>query len=191
MIAAARHRAETMSVPVAFAVGDASALSYEDATFDVCHAERLLMHVPNPDKVLAEMVRVTRPGGRIGVFDFDWDTMIIDSPDKETTRTIVRTFSDTIRQGWIGRQLPRLFRNHGLKDVSVDAVPVFVHYSFAELLIGGHCTRLQTDGVVSPARMQQWWEDLRQADERGDFLLGFTAFVVAGAKGRPDFGAAA
>ena len=55
------------------------------------------------------MVRVTRPGGRIVVFDFDWDTLIIDHPDKETTRTVVLTYSDSIQNGWIGRQLPRLF----------------------------------------------------------------------------------
>ena len=30
------------------------------------------------------MVRVTRPAGRIVVFGFDWDTPIIDLPDKET-----------------------------------------------------------------------------------------------------------
>ena len=36
--------------------------------------------------------------------------MIIDHPDKETTRTIVLTYSDSIRNGWIGRQLPRLFK---------------------------------------------------------------------------------
>ena len=55
------------------------------------------------------MVRVTRPDGRIVVFDFDWDTLIIDHPDKQTTRNVVLTYSDSIQNRWIGRQLPRLF----------------------------------------------------------------------------------
>jgi hypothetical protein len=34
--------------------------------------------------------------------------------------------------------------------------------------------------------MHQWWEDLGRADERGVFLLGFTAFIVAGVNESPD-----
>lgn len=182
MIAAARRRAEQTGVSARFEIGDAQALPYPDGTFDVCHTERVLMHVPDAERVVAEMVRVARPGGRIGVFDFDWDTMIADSPDKETTRTIVRTFTDAIQHGWIGRQLPRLLKEQELGDVSVDAVEVFTTYAFAELLLGGHCTRLQAEGVLSAEQVRRWWEGLQAADARGIFLLGFTAFVVVGVK---------
>jgi hypothetical protein len=79
--------------------------------------------VADIERTLTEMVQVTRPGGRVGVFDFDWETMVVESPDEETTRTAARTFAGAIRHGWIGRQLPRLFKEHGLVDVSLDAVP--------------------------------------------------------------------
>ena len=92
MIAEARRRARELHVPIIFEVGEAKALPFPDGTFDVCRAERLLEHLPDAEQALAEMVRVTHPGGRILVFDFDWDTLIIDHPDKETTRTIVRSF---------------------------------------------------------------------------------------------------
>ena len=112
MIAEARRRAAQRSLPITFEVGEATALPFPDATFDVCRAARLLEHLPDPRGALSEMVRVTRPGGRIVVFDFDWDTLIIDHPDKETTRTVVLTYSDSIQNGWIGRQLPRLFESN-------------------------------------------------------------------------------
>lgn len=182
MVAAARRRAAAAGVSASFEVADAQALPFPDGTFDVCHAERMLMHVPDAGRVLAEMVRVMRPGGRVGVFDIDQETMIADSPEKETTRTIVHTFTDAIRNGWIGRQLPRLFKERGLTDVTVDTVVVLLHYAFAELLLGGHCTRLQTEGVLTADEVRRWWEGLRAADERGLFLLGFTAFIVTGAK---------
>ena len=89
------------------------------------------------------MVRVTRRGGRIAVFDFDWDTLIIDHPDKETTRTIVLTYLDSIRNGWIGRQLPRLFKEKHVEVLSVDVVQVLVHYALAELFLGSHLVLLQ------------------------------------------------
>lgn len=107
---------------------------------------------------------------------------MVDSPDKETTRTISRTFTDTMRHGWIGRRLPRLFREHGLVDVSVDTPIIYIGYTHAELLLGGHCARLQADGIVTPEAMQRWRGRLREPQERGLFLMGVTAFVVVGAK---------
>jgi ubiquinone/menaquinone biosynthesis C-methylase UbiE len=54
----------------------------------------MLMHLDDHETALAEMVRVVRPGGKVVVFDFDWDAVFVDSPYKETTRKIVHAFSD-------------------------------------------------------------------------------------------------
>ena len=182
MIAEARRRAKALHVPVSFEVGDVQALSFPNATFDVCRAERLLEHLPDAERALTEMVRVTRTGGRIVVFDFDWDTLIIDHPDKETTRTIVLSYSDAMRNGWIGRQLPRLLKEQRLEVLSIDPVQVFVHYALAELFLGGHLALLQANGTLSARKARQWWEHLQRSDERGTLLISFTAFIVVGAK---------
>jgi hypothetical protein len=128
------------------------------------------------------MARVTRPDGRIVVFDFDWDTLVIDHPDKPTTRTVVLTYSDSIQSGWIGRQLPRLFREQGLEVRSIDPVQVFVHYALAELFLGSHLVALQANGALRPDQAEQWWEHLQRSDAAGTLLISFTAFVVVGAK---------
>jgi ubiquinone/menaquinone biosynthesis C-methylase UbiE len=183
MVAEARRRAATLDLPVEFELGDAQSLRFPDGAFDAYRTERMLMHVPDAERALAEMIRVTRPGGRICVFDFDWETVVVDSPDCETTRAIIHSFADGIRHGWIGRQLPRLFRESGMTDVSVTPHPVFIHYEFAQLLWGGHLTRAQRAGVVSPGQVERWWGQLREANAAGTFLAGLTAFIVAGTKG--------
>jgi ubiquinone/menaquinone biosynthesis C-methylase UbiE len=182
LIAEAQRRWDDSGLPVEFRVGDAQALDVEDASFDACRIERMLMHVPDEQQSIAEAVRVTRGGGRIVAFDFDWDTLIVDSPHKETTRAIARSFSDGIRHGWIGRQMPRLFREHGLADVTVEPYQVFVPLEFFELLLGGHLVHAQEAGVVRAADVERWWTDLRAAADSGDFLATFTAFIVAGTK---------
>ncbi|HEY5317807.1 MAG TPA: methyltransferase domain-containing protein [Solirubrobacteraceae bacterium] len=48
-----------------FDQGVAEALPYEAGTFDLVTCQTLLMHVPDPEAVIAEMVRVTRPGGLV------------------------------------------------------------------------------------------------------------------------------
>jgi ubiquinone/menaquinone biosynthesis C-methylase UbiE len=92
MIAEAKRRTEELQVPITFEVGEAQSLPFPDAAFDVCRAARLLEHLPDARPVLAEMIRVTRPHGRHVVFDFDWDTLIIDHPDRATTRTITLSY---------------------------------------------------------------------------------------------------
>ncbi|HEX2995244.1 MAG TPA: class I SAM-dependent methyltransferase [Anaerolineales bacterium] len=61
----ARARATTAGVTVQFDEGDAEDLPYPDASFDVVVTLVGAMFAPRPERVAAELVRVTRPGGRI------------------------------------------------------------------------------------------------------------------------------
>jgi ubiquinone/menaquinone biosynthesis C-methylase UbiE len=63
----ARVRAEADGLPLTTQVADAEALPFEDATFDSVLSTFGVMFTPNPDRSSAEMLRVCRPGGRIGL----------------------------------------------------------------------------------------------------------------------------
>jgi SAM-dependent methyltransferase len=54
---------------VTFVEGDAEALTFADASFDLVGTLRTLHHVQHPERVLAELARVCRPGGRVLVID--------------------------------------------------------------------------------------------------------------------------
>lgn len=182
MIEEAGRRAEERGLPVSFEVGDAQALRFEARTFDAVRTERMLMHVPDAELALSEMTRVLKPGGRMSVFDFDWETQFCDSPHKETTRKITQSFCDGLKNGWIGRKLPRLFKTNGMHEVTVKPQTVLLHYPFLELLLGGHVARACAAGVLSREEADQWWTSLAQAHRAGVFLYGLTAFIVAGVK---------
>lgn len=182
LIEEARRRAQGRDLPVTFEVGDAQALQFADGAFDAVRTERLLMHVPDADRAFSEMVRVLRPDGRLSVFDFDWETQFCDSPYREVTRKIAQSFCDGMQQGWIGRRLPRLFRKHGFSDVSVAYRTMTPHFELLQLLLGGHVARAVTAGILSGEEADSWWTDLARANREGDFLYGFTAFIVAGKK---------
>jgi ubiquinone/menaquinone biosynthesis C-methylase UbiE len=64
MITAARRRAGALDTPTRFEIASAYDLPFDEASFDACRAERLFMHLPEPQRALPEMRRVTRPGGR-------------------------------------------------------------------------------------------------------------------------------
>ncbi|MGH8428266.1 MAG: methyltransferase domain-containing protein [Gammaproteobacteria bacterium] len=182
LIEEARRHAETRNLPVSFEVGDVQALRFEEGTFDAVRTERLLMHVPDAERAIAEMARVLRPGGHMAVFDFDWETQFCDSPYREVTRKITQSFCDGMQQGWIGRRLPRLFQQHGMADVSVTYHTVVVDFNMLQLLLGGHVARAVAAGSLSGDEADLWWTDLARTSREGTFLYGFTAFIVSGRK---------
>jgi SAM-dependent methyltransferase len=62
----ARQRAPANA---SFVVGDATALPFADGSFDLAATQKVLHHVHRPELALAELARVTRPGGRVLVID--------------------------------------------------------------------------------------------------------------------------
>jgi SAM-dependent methyltransferase len=68
LLGLARERARGLA-NVTFVEGDAESLPFEDGSFDLVGTLRTLHHVPRPELVVAELVRVTRAGGRILVAD--------------------------------------------------------------------------------------------------------------------------
>ena len=56
--------------PVRFAAGEALALPFRDRAFDAVTISFGLRNVADPDAALAEMLRVTRPGGRLVICEF-------------------------------------------------------------------------------------------------------------------------
>ena len=57
------------------ACGDVMALPFEDGSFDIVHAHQVLQHLTDPVGALAEMRRLTRPGGIVAVRDAVYSAM--------------------------------------------------------------------------------------------------------------------
>ena len=73
--ASALARGEGLEASIAFREGNAEALPFPDNSFDITMACTVLEE-GDADRMLAEMVRVTRPGGRVAVIvrtiDMPW-----------------------------------------------------------------------------------------------------------------------
>jgi len=67
LVEVARRRAAAEALPVTFEVADAEELPFADASFDVVLSAIGVMFTADHDRAAAELVRVCRPGGRIGV----------------------------------------------------------------------------------------------------------------------------
>ena len=122
-------RAHVGDARATFRVGDAQAAPFADGAFDAAVSGLVLNFVPEPARMVAEMRRVTRPGGTVGLYVWDyagemqlmrrfWDAAVTLDPaarplDEGPRFPICRP--DT---------LAGIFSAAGLRDVDTRAVDV-------------------------------------------------------------------
>jgi len=182
MMREARRRSTGSTLPVVFQRGDIMALDLPPAAFDRVRAEQVLQHIADPRCAVAELARVTRPGGRVVVLEPDWESLVIDAADLETSRRFT-AFNSTqvIRHGPIGRQLPALFREAGLEAVSVTPQGVLGNYELTAEYIVSVTARAVEGGAIEAAAARRWLDDLRTRHDERLFLFAFLFFIVSGA----------
>jgi ubiquinone/menaquinone biosynthesis C-methylase UbiE len=67
LVERAKQRAAAEGVPIDFRVGDAQSLPFGDASFDVVVSTFGVMFAPDQAKAASEVLRVCKPGGKIGL----------------------------------------------------------------------------------------------------------------------------
>jgi SAM-dependent methyltransferase len=183
MIAVAVRRAEGCGLPVEFQVGDAHRLAFADDSFDASRADRIFMHLDSPPQALREMIRVTRQGGRVLVYEVDFETLTVDTPDRKTSRKLVNAWCDGFRNGWLGRHVPELFREAGLQEVGITPATLWLRYPLAMQMIGpGTVERACAAGVLSAAEGEEWLQQMQETYEAGRLFCTLTGFIVVGRK---------
>jgi len=114
MIDRAESKAERAGLEIDYRVGDASALDYEDETFDVVVARHVVWNLPNPELGVAEWLRVLRPGGRLLVIEGKWaDNQVVET-QRSQKRRLKDRFKDAIVEISVrsGIRPKRLRRTH-------------------------------------------------------------------------------
>ena len=89
--------------------GDLDRLPLRDASVDVALFSQALHHASDPERALAEAVRILRPGGSVLILDL-----------REHEQAWVRTRFGDRHLGFSPAQLDTLLRSAGLTDVRVD-----------------------------------------------------------------------
>lgn len=126
-------KANVESDRAAFELGDAQSLRFADAAFDRTMALLVMNFIPDPDKAIREMRRVTRRGGGVSacVWDYDagmemirifWDELVALVPAMEPRHQRNTRFA---RAGELGD----LWRRAGL--VNIEEKPIVIEQSFA------------------------------------------------------------
>jgi ubiquinone/menaquinone biosynthesis C-methylase UbiE len=183
--AAQEYLAADPAGAVEFVIASAEVMPFPDGAFDAAFAARLLLHVPDAAAVLRQLVRVTRPRGRVAVMDLDFETLAIDHPDRELTRRIIAWRTDHHSgDNWSGRQLYRRMVEAGLRDVTV--LPITTMATDDQAGLTGSVFRaaevVRDGGAITPMEHDAWTAVLRERLDAGTFMAAATYFIVSGTR---------
>ena len=99
---------------VSFREGDAEALSFPDASFDIATCGSAFHHFRDPRRVLSEMVRVTRAGGVVALIDIT----TAENPDQALVHNRLENWRDPSHVRCLPlSELVAMCRQAGLQDI--------------------------------------------------------------------------
>jgi ubiquinone/menaquinone biosynthesis C-methylase UbiE len=139
--------------------GNAAATGLPRERFDLATARLVLVNVPEPEKIVAEMAALVRSGGVVALHEADWSAHICDPPLPAWERLKQALVSYSEAKGidlYIGRRIARMLRNAGLVDVQVNPLihiygpdhsrrPIFLQF------VNNLHERIVAEGLISEA----------------------------------------
>jgi SAM-dependent methyltransferase len=183
MVAAAQQR--DSGSEVRYLVGDINALDFPDSTFHAVRSERVIQHLSDPDAAIAELIRVTVPGGRICLIDTDWDSLLVDGIPADFVGEVKRLARASGGGfGATGRLLRGQIVRAGLTAITVAPVAIPITDPPSAELVGPLFKRQELNQWLNPPKdlADSWFNALDDAMARDEFLAVLTIWVVVGTK---------
>lgn len=105
--------------------GDAKVTGLPRASFNVVHARLVLVNVPEPQRVVEEMIALSRPGGIVASHEADWGAFLCNPPSPAWDRLLEAFYAHARNNRidlFVGRKTHQMFRAAGLIDIQVNPV---------------------------------------------------------------------
>ena len=179
MVAATRSRVEGRA-NVEVARGDITAIDLPEDAVDAARCERVVMHLePLAARgAIAELVRVTRPGGRVAVLEPTHRQTIISGAEDAFAR-----FADTIADPLAGFHARASLLLAGCVDVEVQVRPR-VATTVAGMAAFAEPERIFSSAVMAGTLTQEGADDamaeIARRDAEGTFLAVFVTYLTSG-----------
>lgn len=171
-----------------FEVGDAYQLSFPDRSFDAVFMHTVLSHLREPVRALAEMRRVLRPGGIVGVREPDFGT-ILSTPATPlleqwralVTRVLQHNGGDLLR----ARHLRSLFLEAGFvrtkaTSTTRNAGSLEDTRAYAAFMKTWPVRTALVEGWVTQATVDAMWAEIDAWGERPDAFFVMTYCEAVG-----------
>jgi len=183
MVALAQRRCakEPIKSRTTILKGDATALPFPDASFDVGVSTQVYEYVPDVAQALAELHRVLRPGGRALILDTDWDSVVWHSRDRARMQRILAAWNERFADPYLPRTLASRLHDAGFELRSRDVLVLFnPEYDPATYSVSNG--RIMADFVIgrqgiTPTEVEAWTRELEQLSREGDYFFSLNRYL--------------
>lgn len=184
MVAEARERHGDMP-GLRFMQASSDTLDLSDNSLDAIRADRVLIHVPDADASLDEMIRVTRPGGRVVISEPDMPGFWVASDHYDTTDLLINAVAKSCVRPYLPRDLWTMFNDHGLTDIefsvrtitSTDLPTVTKVLDFTTVI-----KMALAQNMLSEEQAAGWMNDQLNRGQSGRFVAGLSIMIASGTK---------
>lgn len=165
-----------------FTQADAHDLPFPDGAFDAATCVSVVVFCAEPPRVLAELRRVLRPGGRLLVVNSDETSRTFHCRDETLGRTLDRAIARRVAHADIGGRLPEVLTEAGFSIEHVESNDRverrFAANSPTRAWVQSIESYLVGSGGVMRAEYDRWLADLFDLDRRGEFCYHATTWTV-------------
>lgn len=160
-------------------------LPLQERSVDFAYARFLLQHVPAPEAVIEEALRILAPGGRLCVIDSD-DGLVVNYPqDQRLMDVLDAALAAQTESGGdrlIGRKLYSMLHHAGFERVQAKILSLTSSQIPFEVLFN-ILFGFKASLAGKAAEMRALYDELKPRAEGGEFLLAGGVFIVTGIKG--------
>jgi SAM-dependent methyltransferase len=185
LVEQAHARARDVRVTdVSYAVGDIRKIDWPDNTFDAAFCDKILIHVSPILQAIGELVRVTRPGGRIGAVEWFSQGMAIAADYPLTRQVLDGSAPAGALNPLVPLELEHLLGDAGLQEIHAGSVLAECRRYLPSLkvMLPRRVQQAVDLGAISMAAGARWLEELQSRDERGQFYWAAVVRWAAGTK---------
>jgi SAM-dependent methyltransferase len=177
--ATALARQDGLEGLVTFQAGNAEALPFKDNAFGVV-LSLTVMELLDADQMLHEMIRVVRPGGRVGVVVRAVDLRsVVNLPLRAELKAKVEALPNGLagERGCADASLYRRFREAGLDDVQM--FPQLATYQDRSRM---HAVQDRIMAVLDPTEADEWRVARDRAEADGTYFIALPFHCAVGTK---------
>lgn len=187
MIDASRRTVGQAGLAVELRVASAYELPFPAGAFDAVRSERVLQHLDAPERALAEMLRVTRAGGRIVVIDPDHGQIGLALDDPEQAR-VFEAFRRAVLRAIVnphsGTRLRGMFVRAGLVEIDLAGTTIeWTQPDFVRMLsLGDRLSSAVDAGDITRDEADRFASALEHRHRTGTFFGNGVGYRVAATK---------
>lgn len=185
LVVEAAERARAAGTPQAtYDVGDIRHIAWPDNTFDAAFCDKILVHVGPVTQAIAELVRVTRGGGRVGVVEWYSQGMVMAADYTLTRRVLDGSAPAGALNPVVPLELEHLFADAGLRQIDGGSVVAETRRYLPSLsmMLQRRVQQAVDLGSIAAEAGATWLQELESREARGAFYWAAIVRWAVGTK---------